>query len=233
MSARGGADGELAAAVSALAAARTRKQIDAVLDAAARRLTGDARLRALADAAAVATEVLLQRADNARLHAELDARSRAAAEIVREARTDELTGIFNRRGFFHGAQLQLDAARGNGGGAVVGFFDVDRLKAVNDSLGHAAGSKLIVEVAEILMDAYARIGVVGRLGGDEFAVLLPRCGESEEQLRRRLAAARAERNPALALSAGFVRSEPGDERGLGQLIEAADAAMYAEKRAVS
>jgi len=89
-----------------------------------------------------------------------------STELARTARTDALTGLANRRGFFE----RLDAE--DGPGAIV-FCDLDEFKPVNDALGHAAGDRVLRAVAERIAGAVRREDHVARLGGDEFAVICP------------------------------------------------------------
>lgn len=186
-------------------------------------------LQALADSTALAIDSLSVREQVLARTIEVDA-------VRRDANTDQLTGILNRRGFFEAAALQLGAARSRRTPVVVGFFDVDGLKAVNDSLGHGAGSELITTAAEAVLEAFGPLGVVARNGGDEFTVLLSGCRSSDAQLQRLLDDAVAAGNAArsdglvLRLSAGFTHSAGTDDRPISALIEAADAAMYENKR---
>lgn len=162
------------------------------------------------------------------------ARQRAAEAA---AGTDPLTGLLNRRG--------LDQRLGAPGSDLpmgVLAIDLDRFKAVNDSLGHAAGDAVLVEVAQRLRAAVRPSDAVARLGGDEFAVLLP--GASAERLAA--AAQRIEATLGQALiqgdtrvpisaSVGAVMLQPDDGATAHERFAAAwrraDAALYAAKRA--
>ncbi len=107
-------------------------------------------------------------------------RQRAAERIAELATFDALTGLVNRR-VIHKALAEALAATPSGQPTVLLFVDLDRFKAVNDSLGHAAGDRLLAEVAMRLRERIAveagQGALVGRLGGDEFAVLLHHCTE--------------------------------------------------------
>jgi diguanylate cyclase (GGDEF)-like protein len=87
------------------------------------------------------------------------------------ALTDELTGLNNRRGFLRKAARLLDLAAREMRTAVLIYVDVDRLKRVNDALGHEAGDRLLTLTSQVLREAAVSGAVIGRLGGDEFAVL--------------------------------------------------------------
>jgi diguanylate cyclase (GGDEF)-like protein len=186
-------------------------------------------LQALADSTALAIDSLAVRELVLERTVEVD-------RVRRDANTDELTGVLNRRGFREAAALQLRQARERRAPIVLGFFDVDGLKAVNDRHGHGVGSQLVVMAAEAVLEAFGPVGVVARNGGDEFVALLCGCRLDNGRLRALLDDAVASVNatapdgPTLRLSAGFTHSRGDDDRSLAELVEAADAAMYRDKR---
>ena len=156
------------------------------------------------------------------------------------ARTDELTGLVNRRGLYHA----LGATIADGSSATVVLLDLNRFKEINDTLGHPAGDELLCLVADRLTaeSRSARAGaveraddVVARLGGDEFALLLPRRGPSEgvaaaQRLLEVVAATYEIEGIAVRVSAaaGVVHlPEHGDHPD--ELLRRADVAMYAAK----
>lgn len=104
---------------------------------------------------------------------------RAANRLQREAATDPLTGLANRRAFERALERDWLLARRGTVASTVVVCDVDRLKTVNDELGHATGDRVIVEVATVLSDCARASDLIGRLGGDEFAVLLAGCADVE------------------------------------------------------
>ncbi len=85
---------------------------------------------------------------------------------------DDLTGLRNRGGFLRSAEDQLKLARRRGTPLVLLFVDVDGLKEVNDTLGHAAGDRLLESAADLLSRTFRETDLVARVGGDEFCVLL-------------------------------------------------------------
>ena len=161
---------------------------------------------------------------------------RAAAEMRRQARTDDLTGLANRRAFYEA----LDSATrrtGPAGGPAVLLVDLDRFKEVNDSLGHHTGDELLQVVAERLRRLVRGEDVLARLGGDEYALLLHSATAAEtEALAQRLRARL--RDPvqlgAVSLTADAsigVALAPAHASTATGLLQRADLAMYAAKRA--
>lgn len=98
---------------------------------------------------------------------------REAAEkaLLNLTLTDDLTGLYNRRGFFTLAERKLTAARRAGRSSWLFYADLDGLKLINDTFGHQEGSVAITTTADILGRTFRNSDVVSRLGGDEFAIL--------------------------------------------------------------
>lgn len=156
-------------------------------------------------------------------------------ELENLALKDELTGLHNRRGFHVLAQRQLKLGRRSGRGMLLFFIDVDGLKAINDSLGHAEGDRVLKRTGEILKKTFRDSDIVARLGGDEFAVLaIEASGHSESaisaRLQRYLRAANArEAGPSIFLSVGLARFDHGNLASIAELLAQADLAMYRQK----
>ena len=157
---------------------------------------------------------------------------------------DDLTGLYNRRGLLALAeQLVREAERQRRGFDVV-FADLDGLKRINDTLGHPEGDRAIRDAARLIRASFRDSDVVARLGGDEFAVLVRNdptyggdaaAGVEAATARLREAVARhnatEDRPYELSLSLGFSGYDPAAPRGIESLLDAADQAMYAQKRA--
>ena len=150
---------------------------------------------------------------------------------------DELTGLYNRRGFAMFATPQLRLAARTRGHVLLVSIDADGLKAINDTFGHAEGDRALGEIAAALRDSFRETDVVGRQGGDEFVVLATETDQrgAEHALARFAEAlerrnARDDRAWKLAASIGWLRVQPGDEETLPQLLARADERMYERKR---
>ncbi|HEX7624170.1 MAG TPA: diguanylate cyclase [Anaeromyxobacteraceae bacterium] len=167
---------------------------------------------------------------NARLH----------ERTVALAITDPLTGVPNRRGFFQRLEMELERSRRFGHGCAVAMVDVDRFQALNEARGRVAGDATLCAVAELLSGALRKVDTLARQGGEEFAVLLPRATraaglEAAEKLRALVAAASLEHGAGqpsgrVTVSIG-VAAFPEDAEDLAALLDCADAALFAAKKA--
>ena len=150
---------------------------------------------------------------------------------------DELTGLFNRRGFITHAEQQLKLARRIDGQLLLVFADLDGLKPINDELGHQAGDHAIVDAAAVLRRSFRESDILARLGGDEFAVLATGTdGHAIDVIHQRLQRLvddhneRGGRPYRLSISVGIIPYDPSQPAPVIDLLTRADAAMYANKR---
>jgi len=149
---------------------------------------------------------------------------------------DDLTGLYNRRGFADLGEQYLKLARRSGRGVTMVYLDLDRFKTINDSLGHHVGDRALIKVADILRATFRRSDIIARLGGDEFGVLaLEAADESSETLIERLRERVADFNESspepyqLSVSVGMAHHDDDPRVRLEDLVAEADRAMYAEK----
>ncbi len=153
-----------------------------------------------------------------------------AAELEQLTLHDELTGLYNRRGFEQLGDAAIARARQDEVEACVLFTDLDGLKAINDSLGHAAGDQALIDVARMLRGAVRSTDVVGRIGGDEFAAVITGLplSEVEELCDRVRSATQACRPPGhpISVSVGVASFCAGKLERLDELLTMADRAMY-------
>jgi diguanylate cyclase (GGDEF)-like protein len=178
--------------------------------------------------------------DNARLYraaqTEISARKQVEAELAHAATHDPLTGLPNRSLFLDRLAMAIGRAERQQGAAGVLLFDLDRFKVVNDSLGHAAGDQLLVQVADRLRQIVRPGDTVARLGGDEFIMVCEDLNGEIDAIGIADRVAEAldapfgldEAEVTVAASVGIaVASGPG--RDPASLVRDADAAMYRAK----
>lgn len=200
-------------------------------------------LQALADVTSVAMEnvqvysELEQRVKDRTiaLEEEVEERKAAQAEVHRLSLTDELTRLYNRRGFFVLAAQQLKLAQRNQIPTSLMFIDLDGLKQINDNLGHEFGDAAIIAAANIIKQTFRCSDTLARLGGDEFVVLIQ--GEdSTDMLIQRLQFHIDQFNQSspqlfkVGMSVGVVNYDANKPVSLDHLITLADELMYQQKR---
>jgi diguanylate cyclase (GGDEF)-like protein/PAS domain S-box-containing protein len=150
--------------------------------------------------------------------------------------TDDLTGLYNRRGLFALGEHMMRTARRRKTGLGVIFLDLDGLKQINDRYGHGRGDDALRETAALLRKSIRESDVVARAGGDEFVIVAEDDGNAAndlaERVHRRLAAANAsgERPFPILANTGVVYWPHAEEAALHELVERADARMYENKR---
>ncbi|HLI13537.1 MAG TPA: GGDEF domain-containing protein [Alphaproteobacteria bacterium] len=156
--------------------------------------------------------------------------------LERLADQDALVPVVNRRAFVRELSRAMSYARRYQVSSSVLYFDINNMKAINDSLGHAAGDAAITHVAEILVANVRESDVVGRLGGDEFGVILVHSDEEiaadkAEKLAAAIAAKPLEcQGRSIAVEVAFGSAPLGGEDDPNRALDAADRAMYARKR---
>jgi diguanylate cyclase (GGDEF)-like protein len=150
---------------------------------------------------------------------------------------DELTGLYNRRGFLERGRHELQIARRTARAATLVFVDMNGMKPINDILGHEEGDRALVDVARVLRSAFEDTAVVARLGGDEFVILtLESPADQTDAIRTKIVEkvrtfnCTSDRPYHLSLSVGVAVSGAGSSASVEELLTAADALMYDEKR---
>ncbi|WP_438969884.1 diguanylate cyclase domain-containing protein [Methylophaga sp.] len=153
------------------------------------------------------------------------------------ATMDELTEIYNRRGFLSAANQALNLCRRESVPVSLVFLDLNKFKQVNDNFGHEEGDNVLKQFAENLKQVSRQTDILGRIGGDEFVLLLPNALDAEvEKILLRFADLIEEVNQALTLdyriaySYGSVTFDPEKHQGLEDLLVAGDQLMYQRKR---
>ncbi len=164
-------------------------------------------------------------------------RKRQEEELRDLSLIDELTGLTNRRGFMLLARQQMKVADRVKNHLALVFADLDRLKSINDTLGHAEGDRAIKDTAMILKNSFRASDIVARLGGDEFVALsVESSSDVEELIRERLREnlhahnLDVERPYKLSISFGIAVYDPENPVLLEELLERSDRLMYEQKR---
>jgi diguanylate cyclase (GGDEF)-like protein len=163
--------------------------------------------------------------------------SELVEQLHSAATTDELTGLYNRRALEERLAAEISRSLRHQLHTSVLLIDLDRFKIINDTLGHAAGDRLLIQVGRILRQQCRALDVVGRLGGDEFLVILPMTKPAEAQVfvgrvqasMRQMEQESPEFGPC-TLSMGIAES-PRHGTTVSSLLAAADTALYKAKRA--
>lgn len=170
-------------------------------------------------------------------------RKQAEAALRGLALVDELTQLYNRRGFLALAEQARATAVAAGQGGALFYVDLDEFKPINDRYGHAEGDRALAAVADVLRRTFRESDVVGRVGGDEFVAFAP-CGstttdgvwETVERVFARLdgltaAANQGEVRPyPLRFSTGVAVLDPARPGTIIELMAAADAHLYEQKQ---
>jgi len=165
-------------------------------------------------------------------------RARLLNELEDRAVRDEMTGVFNRRGFLEMANLELIRASRFGRPVSIILFDIDQLKQINDTLGHIVGDRVIKAVIKGAKRSVRQIDLLGRWGGDEFVILLPEADlSSVNKIADRLCKdIRAHslsidgKKIAMTVSVGVATTD-GAVFSIDELFSRADRALYEAKQA--
>ncbi|WEJ62657.1 sensor domain-containing diguanylate cyclase [Thiomicrorhabdus lithotrophica] len=151
---------------------------------------------------------------------------RLLERIKQEVLTDELTNVFNRRGWDKAVELEEERARRYGNPVCVMIIDLDGLKSINDNQGHAKGDERIQAAAKCISESVRENDIVARIGGDEFAVLAIECDKKgAEALYKKMSKVLCSNK----ISASIGKAMRGSEMNITQTMEQADLAMYAQK----
>jgi diguanylate cyclase (GGDEF)-like protein len=164
---------------------------------------------------------------------------RTRDQLHSQATTDAATGLWNRPAIMEILERELERGRRKGEPIGLAMIDLDEFKQINDSYGHPAGDKVLLECGQRMRNCVRTYDATGRYGGDEFLTVHPGCDLEQavmlgERLRRIIAKETVMVGKAplwVTASAGIVSSELFPEAGTDELIALADEALYVAKRA--
>lgn len=167
----------------------------------------------------------------------LDIVKETSDKLERLSIVDELTGLYNRRGFLTLAKQQILLKERKHKDLLLVFFDIDGMKKINDTLGHTVGDYALTSFAGLLKKGFRSSDIIARIGGDEFVVFAIDCSIREyNEIKRRLDRSILDFNAMdhqqfeLSVSAGAAPCDPDMKFTLEQLMEEADAELYKVKR---
>lgn len=148
--------------------------------------------------------------------------------------TDDLTKLYNQRYLFRLLDYEVERANRYKSNIAMIFFDIDVFKGVNDTYGHLCGSKVLVEVARLVMSILRKVDVACRYGGDEFVIIMPQAAKTQAYILAEKIRGLIDNHPflkedglTLHLTASFgIAALPEDARDKLELIHLADQAMY-------
>lgn len=173
---------------------------------------------------------------NEALRQEVDNRKRAEEQLARQARTDALTGILNRRAFFELGNQELNRLRRYGGEACLAMLDIDFFKRVNDTYGHQVGDQALKLLTSTLAGRLRANDIFARVGGEEFAILLPQTSLTEAadklnellDLMRSTDFAHGGHHDTICFSAG-ISPLAADDKSIDDAFSRADKLLYKAK----
>jgi diguanylate cyclase (GGDEF)-like protein/PAS domain S-box-containing protein len=164
-------------------------------------------------------------------------KKRYEEKLQRMLLSDQLTNLYNRRGFMTLAEQQIRGANRAKKRLLLAFIDVDDMKSINDTLGHEEGDRALIETADVLRQTFRESDILARIGGDEFAVLAvdatdmnPAIFAVRLETNINSLNANASRPYKLAMSWGTAIYDPESPISLDQLMSIADELMYAQKK---
>lgn len=167
---------------------------------------------------------------------EITQRKKMEIDLRKQSLIDQLTGLYNRRGFFTMTKRHVQLADRTKKGFYILFADLDKMKWINDNLGHHEGDIALQAVAAICRNSFRKSDIIGRLGGDEFAICtIEAKKDSAELLIKRLRKnfdtynKKQKHDYRLSLSIGTTYYDPSNPCSIDELLEQADKLMYKQK----
>jgi len=156
-------------------------------------------------------------------------------EAQRLTLIDDLTGLYNRRGFFTLSEQQWKLADRKNKKLVLLYCDLDNLKTINDNYGHLMGDQALITVAQLLKSTFRESDIIARMGGDEFAILAIEAETNGDRMINRLdekldeLSESEDLNLPISLSSGYAHYDPEEPKSIEEVLGEADIQMYAQK----
>ncbi len=164
-------------------------------------------------------------------------RKKLMLELRNLSLLDDLTGLYNRRGFFTLAEQQIRSAERENNGLFFIVADLDGLKEINDTYGHEEGDLAIKDAAKILKETFRDADVIGRIGGDEFAIVASEKNPASvknitDRIQNKIDSPgqKTKRRYKLSISIGLAHSNPQTSCSIDKMLAEADRLMYREKK---
>jgi two-component system cell cycle response regulator len=160
---------------------------------------------------------------------------KAREEAQRLTLIDDLTGLYNRRGFFTLSEQQWKLADRKNKKLVLLYCDLDNLKTINDNYGHLMGDQALITVAQLLKSTFRESDIIARMGGDEFAILAIEAETNGDRMINRLNEKLDELSESddlhlpISLSSGYAHYDPEQPGSIEEVLGEADLQMYAQK----
>lgn len=164
-------------------------------------------------------------------------KARLREQLKIQSITDDLTELYNRRGFLNLAENKLQFAKRNKKGVMLFFIDIDGMKKINDKLSHNHGDRALVGASNILKETFSESDVLARIGGDEFAVLaIDVCEDDVKRLIDQILDKQKKFNEnntysfSVSMSVGTAYFDPENPINIDELMAKADKLMYVDKK---
>ncbi len=172
------------------------------------------------------------------LQMEITEREKAEEQLRLTSITDDLTGLFNRRGFFTLSEKQWKSANRYKRKMSLMYMDLNNMKTINDKLGHSAGDQALIDTANIFRKTFRESDIIARMGGDEFAVLLAEMTSLDDEHiiirhlldNQKIQNEQTDQSYIISLSIGVSIFNPEYPTTLDTLLRQADMLMYEDKK---
>ena len=169
---------------------------------------------------------------------EITERKKAEEQLRLKSITDDLTDLYNRRGFFTFSEKQWKSAKRFKRNMSLMYMDLNNMKSINDKLGHPSGDQALIDTANVFRNTFRESDIIARMGGDEFAVLLTEITSVNDELiifehlrdNLKIQNEQTSQSYILSLSIGASIFNPKYPITLDKMLKQADMLMYEDKK---